>query len=416
MAALGFSSGLPLLLTGFTLKQWMAVRGADVSAIGVASLIGLPYSLKFLWAPILDHGALPWPVRRFGRWRGWLLLTQPLLGFFCMALAFCDPGTAPALMMLIALLVAFLSANQDIAIDAWRIALFPSDRQGIALAFYIWGYRIAMLAASTGVIWLAQYSSWHVAYAVAGIALAAGILPTILAPAPTDPVEIDKAASPRFSWRERIGTAVIGPFRHFLSRADLRWALAFTALFNLGEGLAGSLTPKFYRELGFSNATVGKAIGLPNLAATLAGMAFGGWLVSKMGAKRALVLTGIVQALAMSLYFALALSGGSVAILYLKIIANSFSAAMASAAFLAFLSQLCSSTQVATEYALLSSLATLIPRLVDGGAGPMQKQLGWIGFYGFSIFASVPALLIMLHILRRYPAQPIAVHNDPVEH
>jgi PAT family beta-lactamase induction signal transducer AmpG len=405
MAGYGVVSGLPLPLSGFTLRQWLSEGGTTLLVIGLTTNIGLSYSLKFLWAPVLDRVAPPGWLGRLGQRRGWLMLVQPLLVMSCVALAFCDPAS-PSTLFAAAAAVAFLSATQDIAIDAWRIELFPERLQGGALAAYVWGYRAALLLSGSAAIWLAGRLGWHGALLAMAALLAIGPLLTWLAPTPPAPAFERGAGSVLASLRLAITT----PFRAFLRQPGAWQTLAFVMLFKLGEAMAGTMAPPFYRSLGYDRAQVALAIGFPALAASLAGAAAGGALVAWLGAKRALILTGFVQMASMGLYFALAYSGGDPTILVAKVVLEGFAEAMADAAFLTFLSSLCMPGYSATHYALLSSLAALPLRTVGGLAGLLAQRLGWIDFYAIAIFAAVPAMLIMVGILRRdrVPPSPVS--------
>ena len=394
MAGLGFVAGLPLPLSGFTLRQWFSESGSSLPVIGWTASIGISYSLKFLWAPALDRVPVMRGLRRLGQRRGWLMTVQPLLVLACAGLASCDPAN-PLPLVAAAALVAFLSASQDIAVDAWRIELFPERSQGAALAAYIWGYRAALLIAGAAAIGLAGRLGWHGALLGVTALVALGPVFTLIAPPP--PVAaIQRGAAGLWA---NLRVAVLRPLTEFLSRRGAIVTLAFVMLFKLGEAMAGTMAPPFYRALGFDRVQVAQAIGLPSLAASLAGAAAGGLLVARLGASRALILTGFVQMASMALYFALAVSGGDPVILVLKVLLEGFAEAMADAAFITFLSSLCAPGYSATQYALLSSLATLPLRTMGGVSGWLAQALGWVPFYGIAIFAAVPAMLIMLALV-----------------
>jgi PAT family beta-lactamase induction signal transducer AmpG len=399
MGAYGFAAGLPLPLSGFTLRQWLTEGGTSLAAIGLTANIGLAYTLKFLWSPLLDQVRPPVGLARFGRRRGWLLAIQPSLAAACLALALADPRQTPTLLVSAALAIAFLSASQDIVVDAWRIETFPERLQGIALAAYIWGYRLALLVSGAGAIGLADIVGWRSALcAMAGL-VGTGALMTLAAAEPPLRAVQDSARG----LRARLRAAVIEPFRDFWQRPGAGQILAFVMLFKLGEALAHTMATPFYRDMGFDRAQVALATGVPGLAASLLGITAGGWLVVRVGTGRALVLTGFVQMASMGLYFALAVSGGDTRILLAKVMLESFAEAMADAAFLTYLSALCSSAFTATQYALLSSLAAVGLRTVGGLSGVLAAALGWVPFYALTIFAAVPAMLVMLGLLRRFP-------------
>lgn len=401
MGAFGFFAGLPLSLTGFTLRQWLTEGGTSLAAIGLTANIGLAYTLKFLWSPILDHARPPAGLARFGRRRGWLLAIQPALGAACLLLAFSDPTAAPVLLVIAAIAVAFLSASQDIVIDAWRIETFPERIQGVALASYVWGYRIALLVSGAGAIGLAGLIGWPGSLGAMAALAACGMGVTLVADEP-----IRRAvAGVTGSFMVRLRTAVVEPFRDFWQRPGAGQILAFVMLFKLGEALAHTMAAPFYHAMGFERAQVAAATGVPSLVASLLGAAAGGWLVIRIGTGRALILTGFMQMASMGLYFALAVSGGDTRILLAKIVLENFAEAMADAAFLTYLSSLCSTAFTATQYALLSSLAAVGLRTIGGFSGVLAEALGWRAFYGLTIVAALPAMLLMLSLLRRFPAE-----------
>ncbi len=399
MGGFGFSAGLPLPLSGFTLRQWLSEGGTSLAAIGFTASIGLAYTLKFLWSPLLDQLRPPGALARFGRRRGWLLVIQPLLALFCTTLAISDPHQTPWLLVSSAVLIALMSASQDIVIDAWRIETFPERVQGVALAAYVWGYRIALLVSGAGAIGLADVWGWRGALLAMATLAGAGMLVTLAA---SEPLQRTRTTLAR-GFGARLRAAVVEPFLDFFQRPGAGQILAFVMLFKLGEALAHTMAPPFYRALGFDRAQVALATGVPGLIASLMGAAAGGWLVIRIGTGRALVLTGFVQMASMGLYFALAVSGGDTRVLVAKVVLENFAEAMADAAFITYLSALCTSAFTATQYALLSSLAAVGLRTVGGLSGILAGALGWTGFYALTIVAAVPAMLIMLSLLRRFP-------------
>lgn len=390
MAAYGFMSGLPFLLSGFTFRLWLTDSGADLAVVGLTAWIGYAYSLKFLWAPLLDRAPPLHFLRRLGRRRGWLLLVQPALAVAILALAVSTPAVSPWLAFAAATAVALLSATQDIAIDAWRIEVFPEHRQGLALAIYVWGYRVALLVANSGVIAAATHVGWHVALGAMALLIALCAPVTFAAANPGT----TRAVAPGF------GHAVTDPVRSFLTRSSAWTILAFIALFKLGEAIAGIMTAPFYHALGFSNPAIAAA-GPFSLFGTLAGIMFGGWLVARIGDGRALVLTGWAQTLAMVMYVWLSLSPGDHAVLYGTVLMEAFAQGMADAAFLTFLSGLCDRTYAATQYALLSSVPQLAIHTIGGLSGIMAADLGWTRFYMMCMGAALPGMALMLVLLRR---------------
>lgn len=398
MATYGFVSGLPLPLSGFTLRLWLSDDGVSLGVVGLTAWIGLAYSLKFLWAPLLDRPPPLPALRALGRRRGWLMLIQPLLALAAMMLALSSPGgpypTEPALAFAAAVCVATLSATQDIAIDAWRIEVFPQRWQGIALAAYVWGYRIALLVSTTGIIGAAAVIGWHAAMLAAALVILAGCLVTLVAPPEAAMSGVPGRAPSGFR------QAVIEPVRSFLARPSALLILAFVMSFKLGEAMAGLMTAPFYRHLGFDKTAIAET-GLFSLGATLGGITLGGLLVARIGVGRALLMTGWAQTVAMAMYVVLAGAPGHQPTLYATVTVEAFAQGMADAAFLTFLSGLCARAFAATQYALLSSLPRLSIHTIGGLSGLMAAGLGWTWFYAVCMAGAVPGMLLMLMLLRR---------------
>ena len=402
MAAYGFVSGLPLPLSTFTLRYWLSESGAAHSLIGFTAYIGLAYSFKFLWSPILDQVAPTGFLRRLGQRRGWLATIQPALALAAVLLALSDPKASPATSIAAATLVAFLSASQDIAIDAWRIETFPQRQQGEALAAYVWGYRFAMLAAMTGVIWASGIVGWHVALVGIALLLLAGPVVTLLAKEPASEAGGPPKGAAPATLAARVRHSVLDPLQDFLTRPGALIILAFVALFKLGEAMGGIMTAPFYRELGFTRDAIAGS-GPFSLVATLAGITCGGLLVARIGVGRALLWTGSAQTVAMVMYEVLAHTPGQVPVLWATVATEAFAQGMADAAFLTYLSGLCSRAFTATHYALLSSIPALAIHTIGGFSGVLADQVGWVVFYAICTFAALPAMGLMLVLLRRYP-------------
>jgi PAT family beta-lactamase induction signal transducer AmpG len=397
MAAYGFVAGLPLPLSGFTLRLWLSEGGVSLAVIGLTANIGLAYSLKFLWSPVLDNAWPPGPLRRLGRRRGWLAVIQPALTASAVLLALSSPGGLPFLSLLAGALVAFCSASQDIVVDAWRIETYPAHRQGAAMAAYVWGYRVALLIATTGVISAVGYVGWHVALLGVAALIGVGLLVTLAAP---EPPPAERRAAVGGGVGARLAHAVVEPLREFLTRRGAWLILAFVALFKLGEAMAGIMTAPFYRALGFSREAIA-ATGWFSLGGTLAGISLGGWLVATLGTGRALLRTGWAQTAAMAMYLLLAVSAGEHHVLYGTVTTEAFAQGMADAAFITYLSALCSREFTATHYALLSSLAAISVHTIGGASGVLADSLGWVGFYALCMFAALPSMGLMIVLLRR---------------
>ena len=401
MLLFGFSSGLPLFLTNFTLQQWLSETHVSLRAIGATALVGLPYTLKFLWAPVVDRVRVP-ALARLGRRRSWLLVLQPLLAASILLLGTRDPPHALALLAACAVLVAFVSASQDIVIDAWRIENFPAAQQGEALALYIWGYRIAVLASQGGAIFLAGRVGWHGAYAIMAALVGVGFAATLLAPERLRP----NAALQR----PGIAASFTGPLAELGRRPQAGRILLFVLLFQFGTSFADTMAAPFYRSLGFDRGAVALASSLPTLIGGALGVGAGGLLVVRLGAARATLVSGLVQMVSLGLYLVLIAAGADRAMLVGKVAFEAFAEGLASAAFLAYLSGLCALEFTATQYALLSSLAPLAWRTLAGTSGLIAGAVGWPGYFGLTMAACLPALALLATLpgdVRRPGALPL---------
>ena len=415
MGLLGFVSGLPLYLTFFTLQQWMSESGVSLRTVGLAASIGLPYLLKFLWAPVLDRMP-PGPLRRFGRRRGWLLPLQAALTACIAAMALSDPHERQHLLIAAAISLAFFSASQDVVIDAWRIESFAARLQAAALGCYVWGYRIAMQVSGAGAIWLAGRLGWHGAYGT--MALLSLLGPAVVLLLQQEPplaasVSSDAGAD---GWSGLLRARIALPLRDLLARPGAGWVVAFVLLFNLGTQLADTMAIPFYHALGFARDQVALANGLPALAASLAGAATSALLVARLGGSRTLIAASLVQMASLGLYLVLYHAGPVTTMLLAKVTLEGFAEALAQTTFLTYLSRLCSAEYTATQYALLSSLAPLAWRTVGGVTGLMAQGLGWQNFFTACILCALPGVLIMTTLMRRFPAglppRPVPVRSS----
>lgn len=400
LLALGFSCGAPLpLAAGQVLRQWFTESGLSLAAIGLTALIGLAYANKFLWSPALD--ALPAPLR-LGQRRGWLLPIQALLACAILGIAATDPTTGATATVTLAVLVAFLSASQDIVVDAWRIEMLGEDEeaQAYGLAAYVWGYRLALLAAGAGTLLAVQFIGWSGAYAAAAALMLPGLVATLLGR------DGRRVAGDVIGWRARLRGSVLEPFLEFTRRPAWIAILLFIALFKLGEALAGVMTTPFYRALGFTREDVATVATIFGMVAVLAGALAGGWLVGRIGVARALVLTGLGQMLSNLMYVALDRAGHSMPMLWAQVGVENFTDGLADAAFLTYLAGLTNRSFTATQYALLSSLAAVPLRTLGASAGVLAQVLGWTPFFLLTTAAALPAMAIMLWLLRRHPPEP----------
>jgi MFS transporter, PAT family, beta-lactamase induction signal transducer AmpG len=381
---LGFSSGLPLLLIGGTLKAWLRQEHIDLATIGFFSLAGLPYALKFLWAPIMDRFVPPW----LGRRRGWLALCQVALALGFIAIGVSDPGASLYSVATLAVIVGFFSASQDIVVDAYRREILKEEELGFGMALGINGYRAAMWVASALALVLAGIFSWAITYFVMASLMAFAIVVTLVAPEP------DTGVRPPATLKE----AAVGPFAEFFTREGFGKALvilSFIVLYKIGDSMANEMLNPFYIDLGFSLEMIGGIGKTVGLTGTFGGALLGGIIILKLGIHRSLWLFGAFQAISTACFVLLAMAGNSVWLLALVVAFETLSGGMGTAAYAGYMASLTNKRFTATQYALLSSLMG-VPRVVFGAAtGLIAEQLGWTGFFVFCTLIAAPGMALL---------------------
>jgi len=379
---LGFSSGLPLALTGSTLQAWLTVSGTDIMTMAWFSWIGIPYLLKVFWSPLMDRYVPPF----LGRRRGWMLLTQLALVAGIAAMAVSPPNADLWLLGCLALWVAFASASQDIVIDAYRTDLLPAAERGMGAAVSVLGYRIAMLASGGLALILADHIGWRQTFFVMAALMGVGLATSLLAPEP------ELRGTPPRSLRE----AVVEPLRDLVSRPGALQLLALIILYKFGDALAGTLTTAFLiRGVGFSLTDVGTINKVLGLVSLLAGGLFGGLLLVRMSLMRALLLFGVLQAISNLSFAVLAWAGKSYPLLVFAVGFENLASGMGTAAFVAFAMALCNHSFSATQYALLSALASLGRILFGPVTGGLVEAMGWANFFVFTFVAALPGLWLV---------------------
>jgi PAT family beta-lactamase induction signal transducer AmpG len=384
---MGFASGLPLLLTGSVLQAWLKDGGVDLASIGLFALVGLPYTLKFLWSPLFDRYSPP----LFGRRRGWMLMTQLALAGALFALSFAHP--APDQLLWIsaaALLVAFFSASQDIVVDAYRRESLTDNELGLGSALYVNGYRVGMLLAGGGGLILADMIAFAAMYRLMAVFMVACIVVTLLAPEPPLPEGRPKT----------LMEAVVLPFRDYFMRDGAWLALAFILLYKLGDTMAAAMTTPFYLDLGYSKTEIGTVVKLFGFWATLIGGTLGGIWILRIGMNRALWLFGLGQMLSTLGFVVLAGLSPSIAALATVVAVENFTAGLGTAAFVGFMAAITDRRFTATQYALLSSLVGVPRVFASAPTGWLAEWLGWGGFFLMCALIAIPGLLLLRWITR----------------
>lgn len=403
---MGFGSGLPLPLTFGTLTFWLAESGVNRTTIGLLALVGTAYSLKFLWAPLVDRMPLGPLTARLGRRRGWAIGVQALLALAILALGTTDPRVDPYATAAVALAIAILSATQDIVIDALRIELLAPEEQGAGAAATQWGYRFGMIVSSAGALYAAEFGGWGFAFCLMSGFMAVGMAAVWMAPEPAAPASLLQGsvdgplAARALAW---LRGAAIDPFREFMGRPGWAAILVFVVLYKFGDALAGTMANPFYVAMGFTRLEVANISKVFGVVATLAGVAAGGVLVHRQGLARALVACGVLQALSNLMYALQAMVGHDVLMLAATIGIENFTGGMGSAAFVAYLSGLCNVAYTATQYALLSSLAAVGRTTLSAGGGWLSLQLDWVLFFVATTLAALPGIAMAIWVMRRFP-------------
>lgn len=378
---MGMASGLPLLLTGSTLQAWMRGEGVSLEGVGLVSLLGLPYTLKFLWAPLFDR-IVP---KYLGRRRGWLVLVQIILaGCIAMVGAF-NPLSNLTLLLFMALLVAFFSSSQDIVIDAYRRESLKDEELGLGSSLYVNGYRVAMLISGAGSLILADHMSFRFVYMCMGLIMAISALSTLFA---DEPPMSD--APPR-----TLKESVVDPFVEFFKRDGALWALAFIFFYKVGDQMASNMTMPLYLDLGFSKSEVGIIVKAFGFWATIAGGLLGGTLMIKFGMVRSLIMFGILQMVSTIGFSVLAMAGKNESVLAAVVSFENLSAGMGTAAYAAFMASLANKKFTATQYALLSSLMGMPRVLASAPTGYMASSMGYTWFFVFCTLIAIPGLLMI---------------------
>ena len=384
---LGFSSGLPLFLTSRTLQAWMTVEGVDLATVGQVSLLALPYSLKFLWAPLMDRYVPPF----LGRRRGWLVVTQILLMLAIMAMSLHDPKQGLRLLFINAVFISFFSASQDIVVDAYSVEALEDRELGAGASLKVVGYRAALILTGGLALVLADRMPWQYVYVVMALLMAVGIGAAVLAPEP-----VLRAGPPA-----TLASAVVKPFQEFFNRAGPATGfilLLFIVLYSLADRLVQNMYTPFLLAAGYTQTEIGAIQGVLGLAATIVGVLAGGAIVAKIGINRSLWVMAVLQLGSNLVYYGLSVTEKDVGLLTGAIIVENFCGGLVTAGFVAFLMSMCSRQFSATQYALLSSFMSFARDILVAPSGGIAERTGWPQFFILSIVAGIPVLLMLPYV------------------
>ena len=436
----GFSSGLPLLVVFGTLSLWLREAGIERSTIGFISWVALAYGFKWVWSPLVDRLPIPFLTRLLGRRRAWLLISQLalLIGLFYMAIT--DPAQDLQQLVVLALFVAFASATQDIVIDAYRIESADVKMQGVLAATYMVGYRLAMIVASAGALWIAAWvdpvdtgylhDSWLIAYSVMAGLMSVGLVTTLVIREPQPQIEEqtilaeDRGVNrlhqlvwlpafllPVIDW---IWRAVVSPFVDFIRR--YRWhallLLALIASYRISDIVLGVIANVFYVDMGFSKTQIADVTKVFGITMTLLGALLGGVMVTRFGVMKILFIGAVLAASTNLLFSLLAVSGPDIRMLIMVIAMDNLSGGLASAAFVAYLSGLTNVSYSATQYALFSSVMLLLPKFIGGFSGVMVDHIGYPEFFILTATMGIPVLILVLLAWRYTPVNEVRKPNE----
>lgn len=398
---LGFSSGLPFALTAATLGYWLAEVNVDKTTIGLFGAVATPYALKFLWAPVMDSLPLPLFTRLLGRRRGWIIATQLALMSAIFLLAFARPDINPWMTALAAVLVAFTSASQDIVIDAYRVERLTPETQGQGAAMAQLGYQLGMIIAGAGAFSLDKRLGWQATYCIMALLVNVGIITTLLCKEPDAPGDVTSRAHSFLAW---FRASVIAPFADFMRHPDWLLILLFIVVYKFADAFLGRMVSPFLHDMHFDKDDIAAIVKFYGTIATILGVFTGGALTRRYGALRVMFLAGLLHAFTNLLYVEQARLGANTHFLAFSMAVENFTGGVSSAAFVAYLSNLCNVHYTGTQYALLSSLAAFGRTWLSTPAGWVAKHLGWEWFFGLSALLAIPGLMLVVVLDRRLKA------------
>jgi MFS transporter, PAT family, beta-lactamase induction signal transducer AmpG len=422
MLFLGFASGLPFGALAEPLSAWLTESGLAKADIGLFALVGVPYSLKFVFAPFVDRLPLPMFSRRFGRRRGWALASQLLLIAVLGCLGMTDPSIDAVWTAVLALAVAFASATQDTVIDAYRVEILEERTLAAGAATATFGWRVGQVGAGAGGLILGDLLPWSTVYLVMAASVAVGVIAVLLNPEPrargSEQARIlearaeawlegrrrtPRALAPAAAW---LWAACVCPFLEFTNRRGWLAVLSFILLYKFGDAVLGVMKVPFFLELGFSKTEIAEIAKLFGFVATVAGGLIGGLVVARLGLMRGLLVCGVAMALSNLVFVLQAWAGPDLGVLALTISVENITTGMGMTAFVAYMSSLCNIAYTATQYALLTSLMAMGRTVLSSGSGWLAEQVSWPTLFVLTTLAAAPGLLLLLLLMRRYQPQP----------
>jgi PAT family beta-lactamase induction signal transducer AmpG len=408
MLFLGFSAGLPFALTAGTLTAWLTREGISMSTVGMFAWVGILYAFKFIWSPLVDQIRIPLLTRLLGRRRSWMLASQLGVAAALVAMAYTDAANQLPLLAWFAVLVAFCSATQDIAIDAWRIEAVDPEMQGAMAASYQLGYRVALLASGAGALLIGGEISYPLAYQAMALLMGVGMLTVMAVAEPEvsgENIRQESILSDPAAW---INEAIIQPFAEFFHR-NAQHALVillFISIYRISDMVLGVMANPFYLVTGFSEVQIAGYVKTVGLGAVLGGAAIGGIAVARFGLGGPLVFGAVILAVTNLSFAGLALVGPDVPLLVMTICADNLAQGFTGTVFIAYLSSLTNISYTATQYALFTSLMVLPGKILSGYSGQIVDAIGWVSFFVYAALMGVPAVLLAVFVNRRIKPDP----------
>ena len=427
MLFLGFSSGLPAGVLADPLTAWLAESGVSKTAIGLFALVSLPLSLKFLWAPVMDHLALPGLTKLLGRRRSWVLASQFLLLAVIFGMGFSNPAENLVITALFAIAVAFASASQDIVVDAYRVEILEDHQLAAGAATAVFGWRLGQVGGGALGLIFADILPWPVVFGGLAVLVIVGLVAILLNPEPRivktpESEKRERQAEDFLESRQHLPkrvahlaawvyTAVIGPFAEFMARRGWLAVVLFILLYKFGDAVLSIMKIPFFLEIGFSKTEIAEVVKLFGFNAIIAGGLLGGWLLAKVGIMRGLVVCGVLMGASNLIFVVQAWAGHNMGMLAVTVAVENITTGMGTTAFVAYLSSLCNVAYTATQYALLTSLMGLSRTVMSSGAGWLADQVSWITFFVLTTLAAVPGLILLLWMIKAYPTDEASSRN-----
>ena len=403
---LGFFSGLPLLMTASTLTYWLASAKLDYTSIGLFALVGIPYTLKFAWAPFVDSLKIPFLTRWLGQRRSWIVFAQLGLISAFLGLALCDPAVDLSKVAGCAFAISVFSATQDIAIDAYRIETLEQNQYAAGSALGTFGYRIAMLVSGAGAIVFADLYGWSACFIAMALLMTMGV---IFALTQHEPFRLDEETIAEGTRTHQaalwIKKTILEPFVNFMKHAQWGWLLVFVLVYRASDGMLGFMSMPFYKAMGFTAGEIASAVKIFGMIATFLGVFLGGLLATRYGNLRMLFVGALLQALSNGVYIVIYLAGHEMSVLYGALLIENVTGGIAGTAFIAYLCQLCSLRFAATQYSLLAALAVTPRIFLAAPSGVLIDTAGWIPYFLTTILVGLPAIGLSWYLLRKCPGK-----------